>query len=176
MSTVPEVNWHDEAEWMHAREAHLDSVSHAITVILRENFRECIATPFWKSALFVATEFPSKYMTRYVSLGTLRLAQVTSNMNDAIALYKSESDSQKELRLRHDHIWSRNWLQGSLSGSAANVKPLLIKYAWGCVVTESEHHQLGNAVEGWERYREARIPVLDVLTGEWIPDAFLPPT
>lgn len=83
----------------------------------------------------------------------------------------SAAVASKNGPLRHEHVYTRK----SLVARMVNGEPVeaVLKEAIGCTVTAEEHDRLrpfDSTHEGWERYRQAGIDVLDMATG----DPYLP--
>jgi len=156
--------------WMRRRDEHLVEDVRAIQVILAGNLNPQIADLFWKAVLFHATEFPEKYFTRYFSEGRLRLMGISNLPPEAQLLWLNETQANETgaIDVEHDHVWSRSWLQQTLSTDNADLLAVLREYAWGCTLTKGEHGRVGRTnLEGWNKYREAGIRVFDLLIGEW---------
>lgn len=68
-----------------------------------------------------------------------------------------------EKKLRHDHVFTRESLINELLEYPKRVDKIL-KKAVACIVTKEEHGRLNKIknVEGWDRYKEARISVKKV--------------
>ena len=78
--------------------------------------------------------------------------------------------------LRHEHVTQRNAMVKALLERPKDARTIAAN-AQGCVVTKDEHKLLNDvdkAIDGWERYREAKIIVIDMETGE--PIEFPTPT
>ncbi|WP_127125448.1 hypothetical protein [Georgenia sp. SYP-B2076] len=71
--------------------------------------------------------------------------------------------------VHHEHVWPRAWLIDQLlartAWSEGDLWAFLDTYGVGCVVTVEEHGRLGDG-RGWDRYTEAGIEVVDVLSEE----------
>lgn len=95
-----------------------------------------------------------KYDLRYVSIGA-----------------KSILESGVKAGLRHEHVWRRADMVRRLLDHSDKVEQILAD-ACGCVVTIAEHKRLDTVdrahpeIDGWERYRRARIRVYDRLVGK----------
>jgi hypothetical protein len=70
-------------------------------------------------------------------------------------------------KCQHEHVVERRWLRSAL-GARPDMADEILGMAIGCLVTKLEHERLA-AVDaslfGWERYRAARIEVLDAGEG-----------
>ena len=72
-------------------------------------------------------------------------------------------------QLRHDHVYRRKDMVVELLASPGRAGDIA-KQAVGCVVTKAEHVKLtkldkvNGAPDGWERYRQAGIIVIDRVT------------
>lgn len=73
--------------------------------------------------------------------------------------------------LAHEHVYRMELLIDRLLQSPENVASILGE-AVACTVTRDEHRHLckqdraNSLLDGWERYRMARIEVVDTLTGQ----------
>ncbi len=89
--------------------------------------------------------------------------------------------------LRHEHVFTRKTIKADLLALRdqhpdelalrAAIGNLLRERAIGCTVTKADHDRLtpfDKAASGWDRYRQAGVPVIDMLTGDLHPPT-LPP-
>jgi hypothetical protein len=70
--------------------------------------------------------------------------------------------------LRHEHVTQRKAMVKALLERPKDTRTIVAN-AQGCVVTKDEHkllNDVGKAIDGWERYREAKIVVIDMETGK----------
>jgi hypothetical protein len=107
-----------------------------------------------REVLWSVTEIDGKYTTRFRSAGTLQLEEA-----GRIANWQSE--------LRHDHVLTRNSLTEALLAGADPYD--VLSTAVACTVTRAEHTRLSafdRSHEGWARYAEAGVEVIDMATGE----------
>ncbi|HWG21741.1 MAG TPA: hypothetical protein VG225_14515 [Terracidiphilus sp.] len=112
--------------------------------ILSEHLREVLKILLWK-----ITEADGKYDTRYQSNGAL------------------ECKDQKQLR--HDHVYPCKRMIGALIQAKPEEWQEILRDAVGCTVTVDEHRLLSTFDEkydGWERYRKAKLRVINTETGE----------
>jgi hypothetical protein len=112
--------------------------------LLPEHRRECLGIALWK---YTEAEGISKYKTRFRSEATLAAASAD---------------------LRHDYVFQRaNMIEALMQAKSEDVDKI-IKGAVGCTVTKDEHARLDQFkhLDGWERYRQARIVVIDMETGK----------
>jgi hypothetical protein len=111
--------------------------------LMRGQRRHIIDGSIW----LVTEEAPSrKYQTRYRSSG-------------ALVAHKD---------LRHDHVWTRKGAVDAILKDPDCIEKVL-RQAIGCTVTKDEHARLNRVaknLDGWDRYLEARIDVMDMLTEE----------
>jgi hypothetical protein len=67
--------------------------------------------------------------------------------------------------LRHEHVIERDWMARRLLEMPDTARDALWQYP-SCIVTTDEHGRLSASHEwGWDRYRDADIPVIDAGTG-----------
>lgn len=107
-----------------------------------------------REVLWSVTEIDGKYTTRFRSVGTLQLEEA-----DRIANWQSN--------LRHDHVLTRKSLIEALLAGANPYD--VLSTAVACTVTRAEHTRLSSfdrSHEGWARYAEAGVQVIDMATGE----------
>jgi hypothetical protein len=108
--------------------------------------KEFIRLALWK---VTEAEPASKYSTRYRSLGALQSTNA---------------------KLQHEHVYERGKMADALLASPERLDELL-SMAVGCVVTAEEHEQLTRVskqhphLDGWNRYAQAGITVIDMTTG-----------
>ncbi len=73
--------------------------------------------------------------------------------------------------LAHEHVFRMKFLIDDLIYAPSNADSILER-AVGCTVTRSEHEKLSaldrrlSDIDGWARYREAMIEVIDTATGK----------
>jgi hypothetical protein len=81
-------------------------------------------------------------------------------------LYRSKASLRQSNDLRHDHVWQRANMVKNLMANPNDVEAILNK-AVGCTITKHEHTLLNrfSNLDGWERYRQAGIVVIDMATG-----------
>jgi hypothetical protein len=92
------------------------------------------------------TEAHGKYTTRHMSLSAL----------DGGA------------KLRHDHVYPRSRMVDDLLQGRPEDIDNILKDAIACTVTFDEHSRLSKfdkVHHGWERYRQAKVPVRNTETG-----------
>ena len=106
-----------------------------------------------KNILWWISEAHGKYSTRYRSKAV-------------VALALSEPNSAE--KVQHEHVFPRARIadqmlreKDELLGDSERLDRLLSSTV-GCVVLASEHRQLDNHAEGWQRY--TKVPVLDMST------------
>lgn len=115
--------------------------------LLPEHKRELLSVCLWKLSL---AECRGKYDTRYVSLGALR---------------------QPEKVLAHEHVNERSKLVRDLIAGAIGIESLR-DLVVACTVLRTEHAVLSKSgragLSGWERYRDAKIGVIDREKKAWL--------
>lgn len=115
--------------------------------IYKSHLRELLSIAVWKH-----TESDGKYTTRYRSLGAIN------------------SPGEK---LNHEHVVTRKSLVDALLNEPDRFAEIL-ESATACTVLEEEHRRIMQVekedknLRGWDRYRAAKIPVYDLLTGDQI--------
>jgi hypothetical protein len=73
-------------------------------------------------------------------------------------------------QLRHEHVYTRRTLIRQMMADPSCIEQIIRERAIGCVVTKDEHRRLtpfDRSHEGWDRYREAGIEVLDMAAGDF---------
>lgn len=83
--------------------------------------------------------------------------------------FRSKASYAAGSKLRHDHVYQRARMVDLLMAQPENVEAILSS-AVGCTITKEEHAGLDNYrhLDGWERYREAGIVIVDTETEmEW---------
>jgi len=109
--------------------------------------RELLSICLWKLS---EAEGRSKYSTRFCS---------------RLALQSQRSE------LAHEHVFERKKLIDELMADPSSLERI-VERAIGCTVTRAEHARLSAMsrrrpeLDGWARYRAARIRVVDRTTGE----------
>ena len=111
------------------------------SALLSRHLNECLSLAIWKF-----TEADGKYTTRFRSV---------------------ESSSADPKELRHDHVFQRKKMIDDLKAHPEAVNEILSK-AIGCTITKDEHTRLDecNHLDGWGRYRQAGIVIIDWETGK----------
>jgi hypothetical protein len=114
--------------------------------VLSVHYREVIGILLWK---ITEAESP-KHKTRFKSKGAMECVD--------------------KAKLHHDHVFQRKRMIAALEKAAPHEIDDILNSAIGCTVTVEEHLLLSQFEEeyGWERYRKARIVVIDTLTGEQV--------
>lgn len=110
-----------------------------------QHLRELLSICIWK-----ISEADGKYKTRYQSVAAL-----------------ARSTELHHEELRHEHPFERKKLIDELIEFPEDIDRIA-KKSFGCVVTLKDHMKLNKvdkSLSGWDRYREAGIPVMDTLTG-----------
>lgn len=85
---------------------------------------------------------------------------------EAVAVQSELPASQWSKHLRHDHVVPRKVLIAELQRPGADSAAVMARIS-ACVVTKDEHDHLAPHAEldGWARYAEAGIQVVDMLDG-----------
>jgi hypothetical protein len=107
--------------------------------------------------LWLATEVPRKYATRYRSVAAWELQRKGECVGEWVGL------------VAHEHVWTRATCRiRLLSAPDATAIEAIVSALQGCVVTKAEHQRLkpfDATHEGWARYIAAGVPVIDTSTG-----------
>jgi hypothetical protein len=113
--------------------------------VLGEHCRKLLNTLLW-----AVTERDGKYTTRFRSADALA-SSGTSN-------------------LCHEHVFQREKMIDLLMAAKPVEIKGILEHAVGCVITREEHVRLKpfDNEYGWERYRKARIIVINTETGDAI--------
>jgi hypothetical protein len=113
--------------------------------VLPVHRRELLGILLWK---VTEAECSNKHRTRFQSQGAL--------------------DAKGRSKLCHEHVFQRKKMIESLEKAAPGEVDGILDIAVGCSVTVEEHDllKLFDDEYGWERYRKARIIVIDTQTGE----------
>ena len=144
------INYQKEKEWEpRASESKIiDNATRTIKIIvaskdiITEYKKDFIGIMIWK-----ITEANGKYDTRYISEGAYNGSENT--------------------KYNHEHVFSRKSLIERILENPEDIDKIL-EDAVACIVTSEEHKYLSHSENGWERYKNAGIKVLDRKTGEWI--------
>jgi len=110
--------------------------------VLVPHRRELLDKMIWK---ITEAESMNKLRTRYCSL---------------------EAYSLPDEKLHHEHVFEKEKLITELLRCGPSLVERVLSVAVACVVTETEHDRLYGLPErlhGWDRYVEAKIPVVDVM-------------
>lgn len=112
--------------------------------ILAEHRQEFLSVALWK---ITEAESKNKHRTRFCSQSVFTVP---------------------DCDCRHDHVFQRALMVQKLLSSRPEDVEMVLEKAVACTITKDEHRLL-NAyahLDGWERYREAGIVVVDSKTGE----------
>ena len=73
----------------------------------------------------------------------------------------------RDKHLRHDHVFQRKHMVDELLNASPEAVATILNKAIGCIVTKAEHDNLRQFknFDGWERYRQAGIVIIDMETG-----------
>jgi hypothetical protein len=100
----------------------------------------------------------SKYKITYISEGVKKKRE------------KINEDSKEYTKdLRHEHVYTRKNIVEELLNSPQKIN-LILKKAVGCIVTKEEDKRLSkvdSSIDGWERYKKAKIKVYNTKTAKW---------
>lgn len=112
--------------------------------VLASHRNELLTILLWK---LTEAESDHKHRTRFQSEGALAC-------------------TERKL-LRHEHVFQRNKMIEELLQSEPTGLDNILANAIGCTVTVEEHKRLAAYEDeyGWERYRKARVIVVDTMTG-----------
>jgi hypothetical protein len=111
--------------------------------VLPTHYRQLMRLLLWK---ITEAESP-KHKTRFQSQGALTC--------------------RDKVELRHDHVFQRAKMIAALEKATARKVDVILKRAFGCTVTSTEHARLSKfdkEYDGWARYRKAGITVIDTQT------------
>lgn len=127
-------------------ESAIKAVEGVLTLdILPAHKRKLIDRMIW-----TVTEVDGKFKTRYQSLAAV--------------------NCDRSVKRQHEHVIPRGVLTDAILAQPSAARKLM-SGAVACVVTVDEHLRLSaasrhnRALEGWERYRKARIVVIDTVSG-----------
>jgi hypothetical protein len=95
---------------------------------------------------------------------------------DGLSKYRTRFCSRRALKadraeLAHEHVFERRKMVEQLISGTSSLEQIAMR-AVGCTVTRKEHARLSAIsrrrpdLDGWDRYRAARVRVIDTLTGE----------
>jgi hypothetical protein len=112
--------------------------------LLPEHRRECMRIALWKITEAEAGR-TGKHRTRFRSMASL----------------SGEA-------LRHDHVFQQAKMLDALMEAKPEGVDAILRNAVGCTVTKEEHYLLDRYkhLDGWERYKQAGIVVIDMETGK----------
>ncbi len=108
-----------------------------------------------KLAQWWVTEADGKWRTRFRSQKVVELARTASN---------------SQMRINHEHVFGRAAL-ADLMLTDPKQAIATMELCVGCIVTVEEHAHLTaqRGASGWERYRRAKVVVLDAVDWEVCP-------
>jgi hypothetical protein len=92
---------------------------------------------------------------------------MSDTFNDGLRYRSVGALEQPGAKLQHEHVYRRERMAAALIAQPDRIDELLPK-AVGCLVTVEEHRRLGQVgdhVDGWERYARAGVSVIDMATG-----------
>ncbi|MCH8287416.1 hypothetical protein IIB79_12995 [candidate division KSB1 bacterium] len=97
---------------------------------------------------------------------------ITGAHGKYLTKYRSEEVlSSKELKINHEHVYTRKYLIKKLISNTNKVDNIL-RCAIGCVISVHEHNRLKDAEKenaslvGWQRYKKAGIRIQDMESGK----------
>jgi hypothetical protein len=81
--------------------------------------------------------------------------------------FRSEASLSSSM-LQHDHVFQRALMVEALLAAPAEKVDEILSAAIGCTITREEHRRLNHFkhLDGWERYSESGIVVIDMETGK----------
>lgn len=132
----------------------IDSARELIKVALRDtSMLPAHRKHLLKLAQWWVTEADGKWKTRFRSVEVVRLAR---------------DDPLSEVRINHEHVYGRAQLADRMLRDHEQASEIL-ELCVGCVVTVEEHGRLTaeRNAQGWDRYVEAKVPVLDTAAPGW---------
>jgi hypothetical protein len=103
----------------------------------------------------------------------LKLALWKVTEAESLNKYKTQLRSQAAYssapgtKLQHDHVFQRSRMVDVLLTAGPEAIDDILKSAVGCTITKDEHTRLSDFkhLDGWDRYRAAKIVVIDTETG-----------
>jgi len=134
-----------------AATAIVESAVYLIKLILRDGAeilpkhrREVLSVALWK---ITEAESQHKHRTRFCSQAVF---------------------SSTDCECRHDHVFQKQKMIDDLIKAGPDAVDEIVGRAIGCTVTTDEHLALNQYqhLDGWERYRQAGITVIDARTGD----------
>lgn len=140
--------WAENEKYDHVLKAATATAIHAITSPAMDDLPR-YRTELLHNVIWLMTVAPyGKYTVRYRSRGVLIDSHAT---------------------LVHEHVFTRKSLADELlAAKPGQIEDVLRTRAVACIVTAEEHNRLkpfDQTHQGWERYREAGIEVIDMLNG-----------
>jgi hypothetical protein len=81
---------------------------------------------------------------------------------------KAASERKGHVELRHDHVFRRAKMVDDLEKAMEKID-IILRNAIACTVTAEEDRNLskvGKRYDGWARYKQAKIAVIDTRTGK----------
>jgi hypothetical protein len=108
---------------------------------------------------------------RHELLGVLLWKLTESESHKHKTRFQSHAvvNRKRKLKLRHDHVFQRSKMIDRLEGAAKRKIDIILKNAIACTVTDREHRLLSGfdkEYDGWARYKNAEIRVIDTKTGK----------
>lgn len=113
----------------------------AETGILTEHRKLMLSRIQW-----IISEADGKYRTRYRSSAVVELAT---------------NSPESQVKINHDHVFTRKEITQRVLLEPLRCDEILNDVV-GCILTKEEHTKLSEKHSGWERYRFAKIAILDM--------------
>lgn len=132
----------------------IDSARELVRVALRDtSMLPAHRKHLLKLAQWWVTEADGKWKTRFRSVEVVRLAR---------------DDPHSDVLINHEHVYGRAELADRMLRDHGQVDDIL-ELCVGCIVTVEEHRRLSaqRHQRGWDRYLEAKVPVLDTAAAGW---------
>jgi hypothetical protein len=106
------------------------------------------------------------HRTRFLSNCLWQITKAEGRHKYDLRYYSQEALTAPRKELRHEHVYQRQKMIKELIRHPDRVESIVAKVV-GCVVTKGEHAKLDAVdrqfpeLEGWDRYRQAGISVVD---------------
>jgi hypothetical protein len=142
----------------------------------RANADEKIRSSISVIEALLPLDIDDKLKAKFLSNCLWQITQAEGRSKYEIRYRSQAAMNAPRKQLRHEHVTQRKAMVKALIARPADAREIVAK-AQGCVVTKDEHTRLnsvGKSIDGWERYREAGIVVIDMKTGK--PFEFPEPT
>jgi hypothetical protein len=110
----------------------------------------------------------SRMKRKFLSNCLWQITQAEGRTKYEICFRSKVSLESPKTGLRHEHVTTRKAMVAELLANPKKAREIA-QDAIGCVVTHDEHILLSavsKSLDGWARYQEAGIPVVDMATGK----------